>query len=694
MTQPVTLIRENEIGVITINNPPVNALSQAVRAGIISALSAGNAEAGIAALVIHCEGRTFIAGADIREFGRPPQQPDLSEVVNAIEDSAKPVIAALHGTALGGGFEVALGCHYRVAVSSAKVGLPEVKLGLLPGAGGTQRLPRLIGPEAALKVIVEGNPVAANKARTMGIIDEIIEGELRSGAIAFARKVVAEKRPRRRISELNVRLDNPNLFAEFEKGIAKKQRGFLAPFHCIKAVKAACELPFAEGCKRERELFMELMVSPQSKSQRHVFFAEREVAKIPGLPEAQPTREVKSVAVLGAGTMGGGITMCFLNAGMPVTLLEMNQEHLDRGLNTIRKNYANSVAKGSLTQEDMDKRLGLIRPTLSYDDLRQADLAIEAVFEELPIKKEVFTKLDKVCKPGSILASNTSYLSIDEIAKSTQRPQDVMGMHFFSPANVMKLLENVRGQKTAPEVYATAMKVGKTIGKVPVLVGVCDGFVGNRMLSPRMREHSFMLEEGALPQQIDKVLYDFGFPMGPFAMGDLAGLDIGWRNRKSRLDRLTPRERANDLLDKLCEMGRFGQKAGAGFYKYDEKRNPSPDPLVEQMILDHSKSHGFTRRAISDQEILERSLYSMINEGAKILEEGIAARPLDVDIVWIYGYGFPVYRGGPMYYADQIGLKAVCDAVLKYERQVGDEYWKPAPLLEKLAKEGKGFFSS
>jgi len=692
MNQIVSLTRVDDIGVISVNNPPVNALSQPVRAGLKAAIAEGNADSGISALVIHCEGRTFIAGADIREFGKPLQPPGLDAVIDAIENSPKPVIAAIHGTALGGGFEVALGCHYRVAVPSAKVGLPEVKLGLLPGAGGTQRLPRLIGPSAALPFIVDGNPVAATKAAAMGVIDEIIEGDLRAGAVAFARKVIAEKRPLRKISALSVQLDNPNLFAEFEKSIAKKQRGFLAPFHCIKAIRAACELPFAEGLKRERELFMELMESPQSKAQRHVFFAEREVAKIPGLPEDQPTRNIKSVGIAGAGTMGGGITMCFVNAGIPVTLLEMNQENLDRGLNTIRKNYWNSVSKCSLKQTDMDQRLALIKPTLSYDDLRNADLVIEAVFEEMPIKKEVFAKLDTVCKAGAILASNTSYLNIDEISQSTKRPQDVMGMHFFSPANVMKLLENVRGRKTAPDVYATAMKLGKAIGKVPVLVGVCDGFVGNRMLGPRSREHAFMLEEGALPQQIDKVLYDFGFPMGPFAVGDLAGLDVGWRNRKSRLDRLSPREKANDILDKICELGRYGQKTGAGFYKYDDKRNASPDPLIEDLIIQHSKQHGFTRRPISDQEILERSIYSMINEGAKILEEGIVARPLDIDIVWIYGYGFPVYRGGPMYYADQIGLKTVYDAVLKYQQQLGEEYWKPTPLLERLAREGKGFY--
>jgi len=693
MSQPVTLLCDGEIGVITINNPPVNALSQPVRSGLMAAISQANADPKLSALVIHCEGRTFIAGADIREFGKPLQPPGLTEVIDEIENSSKPVIAAIHGTALGGGFEVALGCHYRVAVSSAKVGLPEVKLGLLPGAGGTQRLPRLIGPELALKFIVEGAPIPASKAASIGIIDEIIQSDLRAGAIAFARKVLNEKRPLRKVSALPVRVENANLFSEFEKSIAKKQRGFLAPFHCIKAVQAACELPFADGMKRERELFMELMASPESKAQRQVFFAEREVAKIPGLPDDQPTRDVKSVGIVGAGTMGGGIAMSFVNAGIPVTLVEMNQENLERGLQTMSKNYANSVTRGSLSQAEMDKRLSLIKPTTSYNNLSNADLVIEAVFEEMGLKKEVFARLDGICKTGAVLASNTSYLNIDEIAQCTKRPQDVMGMHFFSPANVMKLLENVRGKQTAPDVYATAMKVGKAIGKVPVLVGVCDGFVGNRMLAERSREHSFMLEEGALPQQVDKVLYDFGFPMGPFAMGDLAGLDVGWRNRKSRLNQLSPRERANNLLDQICELGRYGQKTGAGFYKYDEKRNPSPDPLIENLILEQSRALGFTRRPISDQEILERSLYSMINEGAKILEEGIVARPADIDIVWIYGYGFPVYRGGPMFYADQIGLKTIYDAVLKYQQTVGEEYWEPAPLLEKLAKEGKGFYN-
>lgn len=690
----VSFSKQGSVGVISVNNPPVNALSQAVRAGLRDAVAQGLADNDVTAMLIWCEGRTFIAGADIREFGKPPQEPALPDVCNVIEKSTKPVIAAIHGTALGGGLEVALSCHWRIASPNAKVGLPEVKLGILPGAGGTQRLPRLIGVKNALEMIVSGDHVAATKAHVLGVIDEIVEGDLKAAAIALAQRVVNEKKPLRRVSELTVKPESPTFFDEYTKSIAKKHRGFLAPFACVKAVQAAVDLPFAEGMKRERELFGELVASPQSKAQRHVFFAEREVTKIPGLPESVKPRDIKSVAVLGAGTMGGGIAMCFANVGIPVTILEMSQENLDRGMNTIRKNYATTVSKGSLKQEEMDKRMGLIKTTLSYDDLKDADLVIEAVFEEMGIKKEVFGKLDKVCKPGAILSSNTSYLNIDEIAASTSRPQDVMGLHFFSPANVMKLLENVRGVKTAPDVYATAMEVGKKIRKVPVLVGVCHGFVGNRMLAKRSRECGFMLEEGALPQQIDKVLYDFGFPMGPFAVSDLAGLDIGWRNRKSQFDKLTPREKANNLLDKLCELGRFGQKTGAGFYKYDEKRNSSPDPFVEELIVKHSKERGLTRRTINDQEIIERALYAMINEGAKILEEGVAARPLDIDVVWIYGYGFPVYRGGPMFYADQVGLKTVYEAILKYQEQFGAEYWKPAPLLERLAKEGKGFYSN
>ncbi len=693
MQEIVTFSKEGNIGLIVVNNPPVNALSQAVRQGIKTGVEKGIADKDILAMIIICEGRTFIAGADIREFGKPMMEPFLPAIVQYIEDSPKPMIAAIHGTALGGGLEIALGCHFRIAAPTAKVGLPEVKLGILPGAGGTQRLPRLVGPQAALDMIVSGNPIAAQKAQTIGIIDEIADGDLKAAALTFAKKVISEKRPIKKISSLAAKVDNPAMFEEYAKSIARKQRGFLAPFQCIKAVQAATELPFAEGMKREREIFVELQASPQSKAQRHVFFAEREVARIPGLPADQPTREIKSVGVLGAGTMGGGIAMCFVNAGIPVVLLEVKQEFLDKGLGIIRKNYANTVAKGSLKQDVMDKRMSLIKPTLSYDDLKNVDLVIEAVFEDMAVKKEVFAKLDAVCKPGTIFASNTSYLNIDDIAAMTKRPEDVMGMHFFSPANVMRLLENVRGAKTSPEVYATAMKVGKKINKVPVLVGVCDGFVGNRMLAKRSRECGFMLEEGALPQQIDKVIYNFGFPMGPYAMSDMAGLDIGWRNRKAKFDKLSPREKANNILDKICELGRYGQKTGAGFYKYDDKRNATPDPVIEELIIKHSREVGKTRRVITDQEIIERAIYSMINEGAKILEEGIAARPLDIDIVWIYGYGFPVYLGGPMFYADQVGLKKIYEAILKYKDIVGAQYWEPSPLLAKLAKEGKGFYS-
>jgi 3-hydroxyacyl-CoA dehydrogenase len=684
--------KQGSIGVITIDNPPVNALSHAVRDGLQSALARAVGDAQVRAIVLACAGRTFSAGADITEFGKPIAPPQLRDVIDAFEASPKPTVAALHGTAFGGGFELALGCHYRVAAPNGKVGLPEVKLGLIPGAGGTQRLPRLIGAQAALSVIVEGAPVAAAKAKSLGILDEIVEGDLREGAIAFARGLVERSAPARPTRNLPAKPVASGAFEEFERGIAKKQRGFIAPFHAIKAVRASVERPFDEGMKIERDLFVELMASPQSRAQRHVFFAEREVARIPGLPPDTATREINRAGVIGAGTMGGGIAMCFANAGIPVTLVETTQEALDRGLNTIRKNYGNSVARGSISQEEMDKRLARIKPSLALADLADADIVIEAVFEEMPIKKEIFAKLDAIARPGAILASNTSYLSIDEIAATTRRPADVLGMHFFSPANVMKLLENVRGKASAPDVLATAQKVGKRIGKVPVMVGVCDGFVGNRMLGKRFREAYFLLEEGALPWQVDQVVRDFGFPMGPFAMSDLAGLDVGWRNRKSKLDRLTPRERDCNILDLICEKGRYGQKTGAGFYRYDEKRNATPDPEIEKLILEHSERRGFKRRAISDDEILERTMYSMVNEAALILEEGVAARPHDIDIVWIYGYGFPVFRGGPMFWANEVGLRPIRDAVLRYRDAVGPQYWEPAPLLERLVAEGRGFY--
>jgi 3-hydroxyacyl-CoA dehydrogenase len=692
MSELVKFSKEGNIGFLTINNPPINALSQAVRTGLKDGLEKGLAENDIVAIIIICEGSTFIVGADIREFSKPSLPPSLSDVIQNMEDSPKPIIAAIHGAALGGGLEVALGCHFRVAVSTARIGLPEVKLGILPGAGGTQRLPRIAGVKAALDMIVSGDPITAKKAQSFGIIDEIVEGDLKAAALAFTRKVVTEKRQLRRISKLPVTLDSPTVFEDYANSIAKSKRGFIAPFHCIKAIQAAVELPFAQGIKKERELFLELRESSQSRAQRHAFFAEREVVRVPGLPE-EPTREIKSVGIVGAGTMGGGIAMAFVNAGIPVTILEAKQEFLDRGLTTIRKTFASTVAKGRLDQKTMNHRMGLIKPTLSYDDFKDLDVIIEAVFEDMDVKKEVFTKLDGVCKPGAVLASNTSYLNINEIATVTNRPQDVLGMHFFSPANIMRLLENVRGDKTSLEVCATAMKIGKKIGKVPVLVEVCDGFVGNRMLGKRSRECLFMLEEGALPWQIDKVLYNLGFPMGHFQMSDLAGLDIGWRNRKAKFNQLMQREKDCNIIDKIYELGRYGQKTLSGYYKYDEKRNAISDPFIEELIIIHSQKRGITRRTITDQEIIERALYCMINEGAKILEEDIVARPLDIDVIWMMGYGFPVYLGGPMFWADEIGLTKIYNACLNYSDLVGAEYWKPSLLLEKLAKEGKGFYS-
>ncbi|MBK6960644.1 MAG: enoyl-CoA hydratase/isomerase family protein [Gammaproteobacteria bacterium] len=692
MSDAVSFTRDGEIGVITVANPPVNALSQPVRAGLKDAVQAGLADAGVKAMVLICDGATFIAGADIREFGKPLAAPSLVPVIDAMEASDKPIVAAIHGTALGGGLEVALGCHYRVAVPGARVGLPEVNLGLLPGAGGTQRLPRLVGVEKALDFIVQGTHVPAAEARRLGLLDELIEGDLKTGAIAFARRVLAENRGVKRASALPVAPVAADFFANYEAGIARRLRGFKAPFNIIKAVQAAAELPFAAGMKREAELFQDLMTSSESRAQRHVFFAEREVAKIPGLPKDTAQREINTAAVIGAGTMGGGIAMNFANAGIPVTLLEINREALDRGIAVIRKNYEATASKGRLTTADVEKRMGLITPSTAYDDIKQADVVIEAVFENMDIKKEVFRTLDSVAKPGAILATNTSTLNVDEIASATKRPQDVIGMHFFSPANVMRLLENVRGKQTANDVIATVMNLSRRIGKIGVLVGVCDGFVGNRMLHQRTREAMFLVEEGARPEQIDKVLYDFGFPMGPFAMADMAGLDVGYKVREERrkAGKIEPRESL--WIDKIVEMGRHGQKTNAGIYRYADGRTPLPDPEIERLIAQCARDAGIAQRQISDQEILERCLYPMINEGAKILEEGIAARALDIDIIWINGYGFPAYRGGPMFWADEIGLKTVCEAYRKYAGQFGDTYWKPAPLLEKLAREGKGFY--
>jgi 3-hydroxyacyl-CoA dehydrogenase len=679
MTDAVLRSTEGRIGILTVNNPPVNALAAAVRNGIKEGVEAFGSDSNIDAIVLIGGGRTFIAGADIREFGKPPSGANLNDVIATMENCPKIVVAALHGTPLGGGLETALGAHYRVSLPTTRVGLPEVHLGILPGAGGTQRLPRLTGAKYALDAIISGRHIPAPEAKSKGIIDALVEGDLLKGAVAHAQMLVAQNAPRRRVRDLAATLESPDLFAETEKAIARRARGFKAPWSIIKCVQAAVELPFDEGMKRERELF-----------------AEREAAKVLDVPADTPQREIKTAGIVGAGTMGGGIAMNFANAGIPVTLLEVKQEALDRGLKTIRTNYENTAKRGGMKAEDVDKRMALITPTLSYDGLKDADVIIEAVFETMEVKEGVFKQLDAVAKPGAVLATNTSGLNVNQIAQYTKRPGDVIGMHFFSPANVMKLLENVRGEATNKDVIATVMSLSKKIGKIPVLVGVCEGFVGNRMLRQRGIQSSYMMEEGALPQQIDKVVYDYGFPMGPFAMSDLAGNDVGWRIRQGKKEKEQRNVRYTGYIaDAICELGRFGQKTGAGYYKYNlPDRTPIPDPEVEKIIEETSKKLGITRRAISDQEILERCFYPMVNEGAKILAEGMAQRALDIDVIWVNGYGWPVYRGGPMWWADNVvGLKAIHDALLKYRDASGDPFWEPAPLLKKLVQDGKKFSS-
>ena len=694
MSEVVTYNREGSIGVITVNYPPVNALSHGVRSGLVAALEQGQKDTDAKVLLLVCEGRTFIAGADIREFGKPMQEPGLAFVVEQFENSEKPVVAGIHGTALGGGLETALGCHYRVALSSARVGLPEVKLGLLPGAGGTQRLPRLTGARKALEMITSGDFVAANDALEAGILDAVEDGDdIRAVGLAYAQKVADEGKPVRRVRDLTDRIDadkGSDVFQQFRDSLQKKARGLFSPFKCVDAVEAAFNLPFFEGMKRERELFTECMDSPQRSCLIHSFFAEREVSKVKGLPKDTPVREIRKVGVIGAGTMGGGIAMNFANAGIPVTIAEVKQEALDKGLALIRKNYENTAKKGRITQAQVEERMSLISGTLTYDDFSDADLVIEAVFESMDLKKKIFGQLDDACKPGAILASNTSTLSIDEIAAATTRPQDVIGLHFFSPANVMKLLEIVRGEKTSDEVKATAMALAKQIRKVGVMVGNCYGFVGNRMLHKRGAEAMALVNEGASPQQVDKVLTDLGFPMGQFAMSDLAGIDIGYSIRQER--RKAGEDVPASWMDKLAEQGRLGQKTQAGVYKYEEgNRKPVPDPEVDRIIAEFRQEQGITPREITDQEILERCMYVMINEGAKILEEGIADRPLDIDITWIYGYGFPAYRGGPMFWADQIGLDTILGTIEQFHDDLGGEQWKPAALLQKLVSEGRKF---
>jgi 3-hydroxyacyl-CoA dehydrogenase len=680
------LSKDGDIAVLTLNSQPVNALSADVRDGLAEGFRQAIADDSVKAIVLVCEGKTFIAGADISEFGKAPRGASLFEVQTAMENSPKPAIAAIHGTALGGGLEVALSCHYRVAVPSARCGLPEVNIGLLPGAGGTQRLPRIVGVEKALEMVTSGQHVPAKACLEMGLVDEIVpEGKLRDGAVAFARKIVAEKRPLKKVRDSNEKVEaargKPEIFARFRKDNARKFRGFLAPEYNIRCIEAAVEKPFDEGIKVERELFRELVTGNQSAAQRHVFFAERRVWKIPGIPDNTPTIPVNKVGIIGAGTMGGGIAMNFANAGIPVTIVEMQQEALERGLGVIRKNYENTAKRGRLTMDDVEKRTALIKGSLKLEDLADCDLVIEAVYENMDVKKDIFRKLDGIVKQGAILATNTSALNIDEIASVTKRPEAVIGLHFFSPANVMRLLEVVRADKTSDTVIATSMQIAKKIGKIAALVGVCPGFVGNRILAQRQREAQKLMFEGAMPWDIDRVLYDFGFSMGPFAMSDLAGLDIGWIKEKSK---------GETIRDVLCEMDRRGQKTSAGYYDYDENRNAKPSPITEKIIKDFVSKSGVNPRAISDEEILERTIYPMINEGAKILEEGKAIRASDIDIVWINGYGWPVYRGGPMFYGDTIGLDKVLAKMKLWQAQMGDVY-KPSALLERLVAEGKKF---
>ena len=681
---PVAYADEDGIAIIRIDNPPVNALSAGVRAGLAEAVRRADADLGIVAIVIAAEGRTFIAGADITEFNKPPVPPSLPEVIDAFDAVQKPIVAAIGGAALGGGLEVALGCHARVAAPEAKLGLPEVKLGLLPGAGGTQRLPRLIGAASALKMMAEGDPVSGAEAKALGLVDELADTDLLQQAQAKARALTGGELHRSRdAANLGPRED----FEQAAAALLKRHADNPSVAACVEAVRAAFDLPFEHGMAQERAHFMRLLQDPRSRALRHVFFAEREAARIPGLPAGTAARNVERAAVIGAGTMGGGIAICFANAGIPVTLIETDQEALQRGLARVAQTYDFSVKRGSLKPEQRDARLKLIEAKVGLEGAAAADVVVEAVFEDMGLKKSVFGRLERIAKPGAVLATNTSFLDVNEIAAATRRPQDVLGMHFFSPANVMRLLEVVRGANTAPDALATAVRIGSRLGKVPVVVGVCHGFVGNRMLAARAGQVERLLLEGALPQDIDAAITGFGFRMGPCAMIDLAGLDVGWRIRKAMGQRAP-------VADALCEAGRFGQKTGKGYYLYAEgDRTARPDPEVAALIERIAAEHGVTRRAIGAAEIVERLIYPMVNEGARILEEGIAARPGDIDVVWLYGYGWPAWRGGPMFYADQVGLDRIATRLGEVAAQTGDESLRPAPLLRRLAAEGGGFAS-
>ena len=688
MSDYVSVSKQGGIAVVTLDNPPVNALSFHLREPLDLAMKQLRDDDSVDAMVLICAGRTFIAGADITEFGKPMQRPGLPDLIETLESFKKPTVAAIHGTALGGGLELALGCHFRVAAESAKVGLPEVKLGLLPGAGGTQRLPRLVGPNKAVQMITSGNPIGAREAHEHGVVDEIAGEDLLATAVAFANNSVTDKRPLVQIRDRDEKLAearaNLDSFDKLVEGVTKKARGLEAPVICAQSVRNAITLPFDEAIAKEREYFLHLISGEQSRAQRHLFFAQREAAKVAGVSRDDKPRILKRIGIIGGGTMGGGISMSFVNGGYPVTLLEMNQQALDAGLDRISRTYDISVSRGSLNEQTKAERMARYTGTTNYGDLADCDLIIEAVFEEIGVKEDVFKKLDEIAKPGAILASNTSYLDINQIAAFTDRPGNVLGMHFFSPANVMKLLEIVRGDKTAPDVLATALDVGKRIGKVPVVSGVCHGFIGNRMLGARGSELESLLLEGALPGQVDKVFTEFGWPMGPFAMGDLAGLDIGWRTRKSLGQTAV-------IADAICEAGRYGQKTGSGYYRYEDGRTPIADSWIADLIETKAAEQGVNRREISEDEITERTLYPMINEGAKILEEGISARPSDIDIVWTNGYGFPIGRGGPMFYADSTGLKQIVKRLEHWHGKTGNDVFKPAAMLRKLADNDSSF---
>ena len=697
MPGSIALERRGDVALQRLTNPPVNGLSFAMRAALGERIAEALADDAVAAIVVAGAGRMFCGGADIREFSAPPPPgaASLPAILDEIEASPKPVVAAIHGVAAGGGMELALACHVRIAAPGTRLGLPEVTLGILPGAGGTQRLPRLICVEAALDVIVGGKLHPVEKAVALGFADECVEGALEEAAVARARGLAAGGAPLRRASRLEEHLEaargRPEIFEAFRKKMAKRARGFDAPWACVDCVETALTMPYAEALKNERAAFHRLRESEQSAAQRHAFFAEREVAKVPGVPKDTPVRPIASAAVVGCGTMGGGIAMCLANAGLPVTVLESSQDALDRGLAAVRGNYAATVGKGRLPRAEMDARLARITPTLDYADLAGADVVIEAVFEEMPLKKEVFARLDRVCRPDAILATNTSTLDVDALAAATSRPERVVGTHFFSPTHVMTLVENVRGARTSPETVATVMKLSKTLGKVGVLVGVCDGFVGNRMLYAYRRQADFLLEEGALPPQIDRVVHDFGMPMGPYRMGDLTGLDVSWRVRKAQAAARPAHLRYSPIADRICEMGRYGQKTGAGWYRYEAgSRVPIPDPVIDELIVGVSAELGIARREVRDDEIVPRLFYPLVNEGAKLLDEGIALRASDVDVIWMRGYGFPRYRGGPLFWAGLVGLKTIYDTMSRLYDEHG-EWLKPAPLLERLARQGRSF---